>query len=108
MFVSHPGPVIDAIGNPERISARSANSIYSLSKKGEDHINALVEIAEKIKLGLASYDIEEAVKNIIKKPIEIVNLIFNYYVGDDGAEFVSGSEKVIEEVMGLVGEEVST
>ena len=33
---------MDAIGNPERISARSANSIYSLSKKGEDHINALI------------------------------------------------------------------
>jgi len=56
---------MDAIGNPERISARSANSIYSLSKKGEDHINALIEIAKKIKLGLASYDIEEAVKNIV-------------------------------------------
>ena len=43
----------------------------------------------------------------IKKPIEIVNLIFNYYVGDGGAEFVSGSEQVIKEVMGLVGEETS-
>jgi len=50
----------------------------------------------------------EELDKSIKKPIEIVNLIFNYYVGDDGAEFVSGSEKVIEEVMGLVGEEVST
>jgi len=64
-FAKIPESVMDAIGNPERISARSANSIYSLSKKGEDHINALIEIAEKIKLGLASYDIEEAVKNIV-------------------------------------------
>ena len=64
-FAKIPESVMDAIGNPERISARSANNIYSLSKKGEDHINALIEIAEKIKLGLASYDIEEAVKNIV-------------------------------------------
>lgn len=49
----------------------------------------------------------EELDKSIKKPIEIVNLIFNYYVGDDGAEFVPASEKVIEEVMGLVGEEAS-
>jgi len=56
---------MDAFENPERISARSANSIYSLSKKEENHINALIEIAEKIKFGLASYDIEETVKNFV-------------------------------------------
>ena len=49
----------------------------------------------------------EELDKSIKKPIEIVNLIFNYYVGDGGAEFVSGSEHVIKEVMGLVGEETS-
>jgi|GEM_PF-2880436 len=49
----------------------------------------------------------EELDKSIKKPIEIVNLIFNYYVGDGGAEFVSGSEQVIKEVMGLVGEETS-
>lgn len=49
----------------------------------------------------------EELDNSIKKPIEIVNLIFNYYVGDGGAEFVSGSEQVIKEVMGLVREEES-
>ena len=41
----------------------------------------------------------EELDKSIKKPIEIVNLIFNYYVGDGGAEFVSGSEHVIKEVM---------
>jgi hypothetical protein len=47
---------MNAIENPERISARAANSIYSLSRKGDDHINALIEIADKIKNGFASYD----------------------------------------------------
>lgn len=49
----------------------------------------------------------EELDKSIKKPIEIVNLIFNYYIGDGSAEFVSGSEKIIEEVMGLIGEEAS-
>ena len=49
----------------------------------------------------------EELDKSIKKPIEIVTLIFNYYVGDDGAEFVPASEKVIEGVRGLVGEEAS-
>ena len=49
----------------------------------------------------------EELDKSIKKPIEIVNLIFNYYIGDGSAEFVSGSEKIIEEVIGLVGEEAS-
>jgi ParB family chromosome partitioning protein len=64
-FSKIPKSIINAIENPEKISARSANSIYSLSRKGDDHINALIEIAEKIKSGLASYDIEELVKNLI-------------------------------------------
>ena len=49
----------------------------------------------------------EELDKSIKKPIEIVNLIFNYYIGDGSVEFVSGSEKIIEEVIGLVGEEAS-
>ena len=64
-FAKIPQSIMNAIENPERISARAANSIYSLSRKGDDHINALIEIADKIKNGFASYDIEESVKNIV-------------------------------------------
>jgi hypothetical protein len=64
---------MNAIENPERISARAANSIYSLSRKGDDHINALIEIADKIKNGFASYDIEESVKNIVSGKKEVID-----------------------------------
>ena len=72
-FAKIPQSIMNAIENPERISARAANSIYSLSRKGDDHINALIEIADKIKNGFASYDIEESVKNIVSGKKEVID-----------------------------------
>ena len=64
-FSRFPERLLEAIESPERISARSANSINFLCKKGEQHIDALIEIAPQIKDGLSSYNIEEMVKNIV-------------------------------------------
>lgn len=64
-FTRLPPQLLEAIENPDRISARAANSIHSLCKKCKIYIEALIEIAPKIKEGLSSYHIEEMVKNII-------------------------------------------
>ena len=48
-----------------KVSSRAAATIYSLSKKGEQYIKALIEIAEEIKNGAGSATIEKLVYEII-------------------------------------------
>ena len=70
-FAKFPERLVKAIGELDRISARSANSINSLVRKGDKYIDALVEIADEIKHGLASYDIEQKTKNIAEGKINL-------------------------------------
>ena len=55
----------DAVGNMSKVSAKSAETIYHISKKSEQHKEALIDIAEEIKKGAGSKRIEKLVHNII-------------------------------------------
>ena len=55
----------DAVGNMSKVSAKSAETIYHISKKSEQHKEALIDIAEEIKKGSGSKRIEKLVHNII-------------------------------------------
>jgi len=55
----------DAIGNMSKVSAKSAEAIYLISKKSQQHKEALIDIAEEIKRGAGSKRIEKLVNDII-------------------------------------------
>ena len=63
---------MEAIQNPERISGRSAWVIYSNAKKGEKYVEALIQIADQIRDGLASYDIDRKVKEVVSQTENIL------------------------------------
>ena len=60
-----PQEIWIATCNMSKVSSRAAATIYSLSKKGEQYIKALIEIAEEIKNGAGSATIEKLVYEII-------------------------------------------
>lgn len=55
----------DAVSNMSKVSAKSAETIYLLSKKSNQHKEALIDIAEEIKKGAGSRRIEQLVNNIV-------------------------------------------
>jgi ParB family chromosome partitioning protein len=55
----------DAVANMSKVSSRSAQTIYLLSKKSPQHKEALIEIAEDIRKGAGSVRIEKLVNDII-------------------------------------------
>ena len=55
----------DAVSNMSKVSAKSAESIYFLSKKSDKHKYALIDIADDIKKGAGCKRIEKLVNNII-------------------------------------------
>lgn len=85
-FPKIPEVVMEAIQNPERISGRSAWVIYSNAKKGEKYVEALIKIADQIRDGLASYDIDRKVKDIVS---ENENTLLN------GSEVINKDGEVI-------------
>jgi len=50
-FSKIPIEIQNAIGDMSKVSARTAETIKRLSSKGDDHINALIKYADKIKTG---------------------------------------------------------
>ena len=64
-FAKVPQEIWIATCNMSKVSSRAAATIYSLSKKGEQYIKALIEIAEEIKNGAGSATIEKLVYEII-------------------------------------------
>ena len=48
-----------------KVSAKSAETIYLLSKKSNQHKEALIDIAEEIKKGAGSRRIEQLVNNMV-------------------------------------------
>ena len=55
----------DAVSNMSKVSAKSAESIYFLSKKSDKHKDALIDIADDIKKGAGCKRIEKLVNNIV-------------------------------------------
>lgn len=55
----------NAVANMSKVSAKSAKTIYLLSKKSQQHKEALIDIAEEIKKGAGSRRIERLVNNIV-------------------------------------------
>ena len=55
----------NAVANISKVSAKSAETIYLLSKKSQAYKNALIEIAEEIRKGAGSRRIEQFVNDLI-------------------------------------------
>jgi len=55
----------NAVSNMSKVSARSAETIYSLSKRGDIYKKALIEISDKIRKGAGSHRIEKLVEHIV-------------------------------------------
>lgn len=90
-FTRLPPHLLEAIENPDKISARAANSIHSLCKKGNNYVEALIEIAPKIKEGLSSYNIEKMVKNIVHGKGAVLNQDIRNSKGEVIARWRMGS-----------------
>jgi len=60
-FKKVPHQIWEVVGNPSRVSSRTAATIHSLAKKGQEYIDALIELAEEISKGTGSKTIEKAV-----------------------------------------------
>lgn len=70
-FAQIPDKIWQAVGKKDKVSSRSAAAILALSKKGEEYINALISIAEEIRLGAGSTTIERLVqKELVGEFIE--------------------------------------
>ena len=55
----------NAVSNMSKVSARSAETIYALSKRGTPYKNALIEIADEIRKGAGSHRIKKLVDHIV-------------------------------------------
>lgn len=55
----------NAVGNMSKVSAKSSEIILSISKKSQEHKNALIEIADEIKKGAGCRRITRMVEQIV-------------------------------------------
>lgn len=65
-FDQIPDKIMQAIGRKDKVSSRSAATILALGKKGTDYVNALINIAEEIRLGAGRSTIEKLVQQELK------------------------------------------
>ncbi len=64
-FAKIPTKIWDAVIDMSKVSARSAMAIYTLANKGEEYIEALIDIAEEIRQGAGVRKIESLVLKAI-------------------------------------------
>jgi ParB family chromosome partitioning protein len=64
-FASVPTQIWDSVANMSKISSRTASTINTLAKKGDQYISALIEIAEEIRKGSGSNTVEKLVNTIV-------------------------------------------
>ena len=63
-----PVPLFKAIGDFRKVSARTAYELSRIGNKSEDHLNALIQIADKVRSGkLGSESVIRSVNNQIDK-----------------------------------------
>ena len=60
-FSKVPPQIWEAVGNPLKVSSRTAATLHALAKKGEEYINAIIELAEEIRNGMGSRTLEKTV-----------------------------------------------
>lgn len=66
-FSKIPQEIWDAVKNMSRISSSASATIYTLSKKGDEYVQALIEIAEEIRKGAGCRRIENLVLKIVSQ-----------------------------------------
>lgn len=78
-----PGSLVEAIQDFRKVSARTAYEINRLAHKSEDHLNALILLAEKIKSGeLGANKLISEVEEIISNSTNSKNQSFKVYDDD--------------------------
>ena len=60
-----PEKIWDQVQDMSKVSCRTADTIYTLSNKGDEYTAALVECSEEIKAGVGSRKIEAMVEAIV-------------------------------------------
>lgn len=65
VFSKIPHSIWDMVGNMSKVSSRAADMIYRLSNKGDEYIEALIDIAEEISKGIGAKKIEGLVEKIV-------------------------------------------
>ena len=79
-FSKVPNVIWDAVVDMSKVSSRSAQTIYAISNKGQEYVDALITIAEEIRKGAGAKKIEALVMQIISgetTEIESRKEIFN-------------------------------
>ena len=71
-FEKVPTAIWEAVGNLSRVSSRSAATIYSLSKKGKDYTDALIEFADEIRKGAGCKKLENMVMHAVNGNTEAI------------------------------------
>ena len=64
-FARVPKKIWDAVGDLSKVSARTSAEIASLSAKGEKYQNALIQLADKIRLGYGEKRINRLVDKLV-------------------------------------------
>jgi len=64
-FKKIPATIWEAVGNPSRVSSRTAATILALSQKGNKYVSALIDLAEDIRKGAGSRTLEQKVLEAI-------------------------------------------
>lgn len=64
-FEKIPGTIWEAVGNPSRVSSRTAATILALSQKGDKYVSALIQLAEEIRKGAGSRTLEQKVRKAV-------------------------------------------
>ncbi len=64
-FSKVPDVVWNAVVDMSKVSSRSAKIIYTLSNKGQQYIDALIDIAEEIRKGAGAKKIEALIMTIV-------------------------------------------
>ena len=60
-FQKIPAIIWEAVGNPSRVSSRTAATILALSQKGDKYVDALIHLAEDIRKGAGSRTLEQKI-----------------------------------------------
>ena len=64
-FEKIPATIWEAVGNPSRVSSRTAATILALSQKGDKYVDALIHLAEDIRKGAGSRTLEQKVSETV-------------------------------------------
>jgi len=73
-FQKIPDAIWGAVGNPSKVSSRTAATILSLCQNGKSYMAALIGLAGEIRKGIGSRNLEKAVFQVVKHKGPMVGL----------------------------------